>query len=68
MTTHEILIEELYHNLFRMHGYVESLKLTIDGQRTGVLKNADSLLLTSYARCVEGLPASFRLEKPGVKE
>lgn len=43
-------IEELWHNLYRMHSYVEAELSKLNGERPGVLRNADSLLQASYAR------------------
>lgn len=64
---------DLYHNIFRMHGYVEQLAMHgLDGERPTMLKTADLLLQTSYARVVDAIPDHRRfgiLEKPyGIEE
>lgn len=61
-TESERVIEELWHNLFRMHSYIEVEMGAIGDERPGVLKNADKLLAASHARVVSVLPDTRRLE------
>lgn len=57
-------IEELWHNMHRMHGYIEVEMGVVGDERPGVLRNADALLRSSFAR-VESLLTDTRfLEKP----
>lgn len=50
-------LQELYHNLFRMHSYVEAAFNVQEGQeRPELLKRADLLLTTSQARVKLVLP------------
>ena len=57
-------VEELWHNLFRMHSYVEAAFNIQGDERPPLLKRADLLLNTSFARIKEILPDIRRLEKP----
>ena len=60
----ETTIEELWHNLFRMHGYLE-VALGVNGDyRQGLLQNADKLLSTSYGRVIDVLTDTQYLERP----
>jgi hypothetical protein len=67
--THEFVvsqIEELWHNIYRMHGYLEVELAGLGSERPGVLQNADSLLRASYARVSSVLNDDHlrHLEKP----
>lgn len=62
LNEYERVIEELWHNLFRMHGYIEAQNATIGEDRPGILKNADRLLATSYGRVTSVLGDLRRLE------
>jgi hypothetical protein len=57
-------IEELWHNIYRMHGYIEVEKGVVGDERPGVLKNADALLKSSFARVESLLTDTRLLEKP----
>jgi hypothetical protein len=69
-------IEELWHNIYRMHGYLEVELGKLNGERPGVLQNADGLLRACYARVASVLnddhltylekPAGFK--PPGVSD
>jgi hypothetical protein len=62
MTKEQSTIEELFHNLYRTHGYLEVLLGRPDGQRLGLLRNADLLLAASRARAAAALPNDRYLE------
>lgn len=68
----EAQLMDLYHNIFRMHSYLEQMIPDPKGERPGLLANADKLLQTSYARVVDAVPDHRRfgiLEKPyGIEE
>jgi uncharacterized protein YqgQ len=58
-------IQELWHNLFRIHSYLEiELLKNLDGERPVILQRADMLLKASYARAESVLADSRLLEKP----
>ncbi len=49
-------MEELWHNLYRMHSYVEAAFNVQDGERPPLLQRADLLLKASYARVKHVMP------------
>lgn len=55
-------LEELWHNLFRMHGYVEAA-LGNPTKRDGLLARADEVLKMSYARLLEAGADKRYMEK-----
>jgi len=62
MTQQEQVIEELWHNLYRMHGYLEAQIGVVGGGRPGLLKNAGLLLAASHGRVIGILKDIRRLE------
>lgn len=72
MTSAESQLMDLYHNIWRMHSYLEQALPEQKGERPRMLQNADRLLQTSYARVVDAIPDHRRfgiLEKPyGIEE
>ncbi len=59
-------IEELYHNVYRMHSYVEAVALTgSGGARHPIRDRADMILKASYARAVQAGGDPRMLERPG---
>lgn len=55
-------IEELWHNLFRMHSYVEAALNVQGDERPPLLQRADLLLKTCHARVEAILVDTRRLE------
>lgn len=66
MSEIENQMEELWHNLFRMHSYVEAALNPQGEERPPLLQRADTLLTASFARVKTVLPenAIRRLETP----
>ena len=58
-------VQELWHNLFRMHGYVEVALLACPDP--GLKDRADAVLKASYDRVKAALPGIRHLEDPTVK-
>lgn len=51
---------ELWHNMFRMHGYVEAaLNDRLGGDRPALLRRADALLKMSFERMKTLLPGEW---------
>ena len=60
LTPSQRQLMELWHNIYRMHGYVEmALGGQLDGVRPDMLKQADQVLRASFERVKSTLPAEW---------
>lgn len=64
LTETERQIEEIWHNMYRMHGYVEAAFNIQGEERPQILKHADVLLQATYQRVISVLSDTRRLERP----
>jgi len=62
LSEQESVIEQPWHNLYRMHGYLEAALGVIGEERPGLLRNADRLLAASHGRVVHVLNDTRRPE------